>query len=78
MLRINLILVVLSQRTTVLLMQKSHSSMRDRIHSKRRKLLGCKRINLMKKMMMEVKEELTVVRVVVIKDNEMEIMRSQQ
>lgn len=52
--------------------------MRDRIHSKRRKLLGCKRINLMKKMMMEVKEELTVVRVVVIKDNEMEIMRSQQ
>jgi len=60
-------------------MQKSHSSMRDRIHSKRRKLLGCKRINLMKKkMMMEVKEELTVVRVVVIKDNEMEIMMSKQ
>jgi len=53
--------------------------MRDRIHSKRRKLLGCKRINLMKKkMMMEVKEELTVVRVVVIKDNEMEIMMSKQ
>jgi len=31
-----------------------------------------------KKMMMEVKEELTVVRVVVIKDNEMEIMMSKQ